>query len=142
MDNCWIYDGECLDTPPEGYYGFIYCIIDDTGKEYWGKKAFEHNTKKVLSKRARVASGTKKRIERGKKDSGWLDYWGSCKPLLTYIGEKGTKNFQRVILKLCKDKSSLAYWEMVIQINNNVLFREDCWNSNVAGKYFKGKIHE
>lgn len=136
-----MYNGKCMEAPPEGFYGFIYLITDDVGKKYWGKKAFEHKTKKTLSKKARVASGTKKRIERGTKDSGWQEYWGSCKPLLAYIEEKGPENFTREIIKLCKDKQSLAYWEQVIHINNNVLFT-DCWNSNVGGKFFKGKIHE
>ncbi len=140
MDNCWIYEGKCLEIPPEGYYGFIYCITDITGKQYWGRKAFEHKTKKTISKKARVASGSKKRIERGTKDSGWQEYYGSCKPLLTHIEEIGTEGVTREIIKLCKDKQSLAYWEMVTQINN-VLFT-DCWNSNVGGKFFKGKIHE
>jgi len=142
-DDCWYYNGECLYEPPEGYYGFIYVIYDDKGKSYFGKKAFLHQTKKVLSKRARVVSGTRKRIERGVKDSKWLDYWGSCKELLKYIEERGNTNgFRRTILKLCKDKASLSYWEIVYMINNNVLFRQDCYNGNVGGKFFKGKIHE
>ena len=49
--------------------------------------------------------------------------------------------FKREILKLCKDKTNLSYWELVVQIYNNVLFI-DTWNSNIGGKYFKGKIHE
>lgn len=143
LDECWLYYGDCLTEPPEGYYGYVYCIIDDTGKSYWGKKAFVHSTRKVISKRARAISGSKKRIERGVKDSKWLEYWGSCKPLLQYIQERGgTHGFKRYILKLCKDKSSLAYWEMAYMVENKVLFREDCWNGNIISKFFKSKIHE
>lgn len=142
MENCWIYEGECLTSPPLGYYGYIYCITDDKGKNYFGKKAFEHSQKKKISKKARKKSGSRKRIERVKKDSGWLDYWGSSKPLLEYIENRGgTHGFKREILKLCKDKTNLSYWELVVQIYNNVLFI-DTWNSNIGGKYFKGKIHE
>lgn len=144
MDDCWTYQGECLYEPPLGFYGFIYKITDLHGKVYFGKKAFEHSKKKVISKKARKLSGTKKRIERTKVDSGWLDYWGSSKELLKYIeaDPEGLKYFKREIIKLCKDKASLSYWEMVTLVENKVLFRNDCWNGNIGGKYFKGKIHE
>lgn len=140
-NECWIYNKECLEVPPKGYYGFIYVITDDKGKKYWGKKAFTHKSKTKLSKKARV--GTRKRYNIGTKDSKWLEYWGSCKPLLAYITEKGdTQGFTREIIKLCENRQSLAYWELAILIENKVLFRDDCWNGNVAAKYFKGKIHK
>lgn len=138
-NNCWIYKGKEILEVPEGYYGFIYLIIDDTGKKYWGKKAFTHKSKTKLSKKARV--GTRKRYNIGTKDSKWLDYWGSSKPLLEYIKLVGTTGFRREILMLCKDRQSLAYWEMVTLVQEKVLFRDDCWNGNVCAKYFKNKIH-
>jgi len=143
MDNCWIYQGECLKEPPSGYYGFIYKITDDRGKVYFGKKAFEHSKKKVISKKARKLSGSRKRIERSKVDSGWLDYWGSSKAFIAYMEEYEFKNdsFTREILMFCKDKASLSYYEMKLLVQENVLFRDDCWNGNISGKYFKGKIH-
>lgn len=143
MQGCWIYQGECLETPPEGFYGFIYKITDNLGKVYFGKKAFEHNQKKVISKKARKESGTRKRIEKVKKDSGWLTYYGSSKPFLEYLDEFPNRRdmCKREIVKFCKDKASLSYWEMVIMVRENVLFRDDCWNGNISGKYFKGKIH-
>jgi len=148
-NNCWIYQGECLYEPPSGYYGFIYRITLSDGTFYIGKKAFEHNQKKVLSKKARALSGTRKRIERVKKDSGWLEYWGSSKAFIEHIDSKDKewdggcrKNATRKIVKLCKDKASLSYWEMVTLVQNDILFRTDCWNGNISGKYFKGKIHE
>ena len=121
--SCWMYEEECLEIPPEGYYGFIYMITDNVGKRYIGKKAFVHATKKTISKRARAKSDTpRKRVERGTKDSGWRDYWGSCKPLLEYIKERGsTVGFTRTILKLCFDKQSLAYWELAALVNYGVL---------------------
>jgi len=42
---------------------------------------------------------------------------------------------------LCEDRINLSYWEIYFQIQLNVLFEEKSWNSNVGGKYFKGKIH-
>jgi hypothetical protein len=142
MENCWQYQGKCLTEPPEGYYGFIYVITDDKGWQYYGKKAFEHSKKVILSKKARKLSGTRKRIERTKKDSGWLDYWGSSKPFLEYMEKSPNKHlFTREIVKLCKDKASLSYWEMAVLIAAEVLFKDNFWNGNVGGKFFKGKIH-
>lgn len=140
--NCWIYKGECLKEPPPNFYGFIYKITLSGGDFYIGKKAFEHSKKTKLSKKARKATG--KRIERKKVDSGWLDYWGSSKPLLELFEKNSTSKLYctREILKLCKDKASLSYWEMVTLVENKVLFRNDCWNGNILGKFFKGKIHE
>lgn len=144
MENCWIYQDKCLYTPPEGYYGFIYSILLPDGRIYWGKKAFEHSKKVKLSKKARKSSGTRKRIAKTKVDSGWLDYWGSSKELLDHLEvNPNLKNTAfREIIKLCKDKASLSYWEMVTLVENNILFRDDCYNGNISGKYFKGKIHK
>lgn len=142
QSNNWFYKDKFIFTPPEGYYGFIYKITDDIGNVYFGKKAFEHSQKKNISKKARKESGTRKRVERVKKDSGWLDYFGSSKPLLEYLEMDYRKlKCKREIIKLCKDKISLSYWEMVIMVQESVLFRNDCWNGNIAGKFFKGKIH-
>jgi hypothetical protein len=136
-----LLSGECCKTPPEGYYGFIYEIIDDKGHIYIGRKTFEHSRKVKLSKKQRKITG--KRVSVVKKSSGWLDYWGSCKPLLEYIEQRGgTKGFKRNILKLCKDKISTSYWELAYQVQYNVLFRDDCWNSTVAGKFWKNKVHK
>jgi hypothetical protein len=141
MINCWKFKGDCLNVPPSGFYGFIYCITDDQGREYFGKKAFAHRRKTKLSKKAR--QGTRKRIKIEEVDSKWLNYWGSCKPLLEYIETRGgTKGFTRTILKLCKDKQSLTYWEVHYLTQNNVLFRTDTWNSNILSRFFKGKIHQ
>lgn len=139
LENCWIYKKKCLEVPPDNYYGFIYCITDDQGRFYWGKKAFTHRKKSALSKKARA--GTRKRTQVKQVDSGWLSYWGSCKPLLEYIKTcKDTSKFKREIIYLCPDKATLTYYETKVLIDNEVLFRDDCWNGNILGRMFKNKI--
>jgi hypothetical protein len=142
MDNCWLLpDGVCLDDAPSGYYGFLYEITDDIGRSYWGKKAFFHKQKKKITKKVIKETKTRKRIERVQKDSEWKSYWGSCKPLLEYIKERGgTHGFTRRIVMFCENRQSLAYREEELLIKKGILFRDDCWNTNVAGRYFKGKI--
>lgn len=140
MDQCWeLENGECLETPPEGYYGYVYIIYDDKGGWYIGKKAFSHTKKTKLSKKARI--GTRKRIKIEQKDSGWLNYWGSCKPLLEYIKERGgCTEFKRKILQFCETKQELSYWEAHHLCVNYALFDPKCWNSNILNRFFRGKI--
>lgn len=138
--SCWYYKGKCLNEIPEGYHGYVYKITDDQGRIYYGKKAFTHKKKTKLSKKARV--GTRKRVKVEQVDSKWLSYWGSCKPLLEYIQTNGTQGFRREILTLCKTKQDLTYRELEILVKENVLFREDCWNSNILSRFFKGKINQ
>ena len=141
--NCWTYQGECLEVPPSGYYGFIYRIVDDKGRVYFGKKAFTHKKKSKISKRTIKATKTRKRISITQVDSKWLSYWGSSKQLLEYIETRGgTQGFKREIVKLCENKQSLTYWEMAIMVEQNVLFRDDCWNGCVLSRFYKGKIHK
>lgn len=137
----WLYNGKPFDEiEASGFEGFVYCIIDNKGRKYYGKKAFNHRNKVKLSKKARV--GTRKRVEIRTKDSGWLTYWGSSKELLAYIAENGTEGFERHIVKLCENKQSLAYWEMHYMVTEGVLFSDNFWNGNILGKFYKGKIHK
>lgn len=141
--DCWLLNKKCVEIEPKGYYGFTYCITDDKGKKYYGKKAFTHRTKTKLSKRAKALPENKgKRVSIGTKNSGWLTYWGSCKPLLEYIAKNGNSGFKREVVKLCLTKQDLAYYEAELLIKERVLFRDDCWNGNVLSKFFKGKINE
>ena len=143
MTGCWMQNGVCMEHAPEGYYGFIYCITDDKGRKYWGKKAFNHKRKTRLSKKAKLLAKTRKTWEIKQADSKWLSYWGSCRELLAYIAERGnTDGFTREVIKLCRDRASLSYWEVVTLIENEVLFSDNTWNGNIAGKYFRGKIHK
>lgn len=136
----WLYKGKILEEPPKGSYGYIYCIRDDKGKIYIGKKAFTHKKKKKLSKKARA--GTRKRVEIVQVDSKWKEYWGSCKPLLQYISKNGTEGFVREIIKFCKNKQDLTYWETAFLFANEVLFRQDCWNSHILSRFWKGKVNK
>lgn len=136
--NCWILpDGSCCEVPPEGYYGFTY-VVRGHGKTYFGKKAFLHRRKTKLSKKART--GTRKKVSIKQVDSKWLSYYGSCKPLLAAMKETGTSGYTRHILHLCKTRQELAYRELELLVKNDVLFRDDCWNSNILSRFFKGKL--
>lgn len=138
MIDCWIYQGKCLETPPNGFYGYVYCIyslIDN--RIYVGKKAFTHKSRRKLSKKDKLLPENKgKRVQIGLKDSGWLDYFGSSKELLEEIEKLGKENFKREILDFAKNKSELTLKEIEFQIKFNVL-RIPSFNNWIGGKVYK-----
>lgn len=136
--NCWVYKGECLENPLEGYYGFTYIITDrKNNRIYVGKKAFSHNSKKKLSKKAKKLPENKgKRILKTTKDSGWKDYWGSSKELLEQVKTLGKENFTREILEFASNKSDLSLKEVEAQIKFKVL-RIDSYNHWISCKIYK-----
>lgn len=140
MENCWYYKGECMYTPPEGYFGYLYKIEAD-GKVYFGKKQFFFSKKTKLSNKARLASTNKrKRIEYKVTDSDWIDYYSSCVPLVKWIQENGIDKVKREIISFCPTKIDLTYREMELLVKENVLFRDDCWNNCILNKFYKGRV--
>lgn len=150
-DNCWISpEGECLYEPPEGLFGFVYLITvkksNNVPKELWGKiyvgkKQFNYNVKKKIAKKVIKQTKTRKRVERVKKDSGWLSYWGSSRELLQDIATFGEDNFQRKILTYCNNKAELSYWEMYYQIIYDVLF-SDSYNGWIKATIYKKTLNK
>lgn len=140
MENCWKYSEKCLEEVPEGYFGFLYSITADN-KIYYGKKQFNFSKKTKLSKKVRLASDNKrKRIAHKITESDWKEYYGSCKPLLEWIKENGTDSVQREVIMFCKTKIDLTYYEALLLMSENVLFRDDCWNTCILNKFWKGRV--
>lgn len=144
MEN-WLYyedDGKLIPLTQtiEGYYGFVYKIINkETGKIYIGKKTFYHNKKKKLTKKElaeQTGRGRKATTKTEQVDSGWQIYWGSSKELLADIKLLGKDKFERIILQFCNTKKQLTYYEIHYQIIYNVLFI-DSYNMNILGKFYR-----
>ncbi len=141
----WKFNGKEIKTPPEGYYGFVYKITDNKGGVYFGKKAFTHKKKSRLSKKAKLLPENKgKRVSITQKDSGWLNYYGSCLPLKQHLNSLTAKEkltVKREIICFCETRQDLTYRELEVLVKENVLFRDDCWNGNIMSRFFKGKIN-
>ena len=141
----WRLDDGSLEIFPEeyanGYYGFVYIITNlETNRFYIGKKAFIHNKKKKLTKKEiaeHTGAGRKPTTRVNKVDSGWKSYYGSSKELLADVKLLGEDKFERVIIHFAKNKKQLTFLELQEQIVHNVLFTDNSYNDNIAGKYFR-----
>jgi len=139
-NNEYIKEFTTINDFPENIFGFIYCIRNkETNKIYVGKKQIMSNINKKLGKKEiallpiqRGRKVTKKKIT---KESDWVNYWGSSKPLLKEINEIGKDKFEREILLIVNTKKELTYWELAYQIKYDVL-RVNSFNESVLGRYF------
>jgi len=141
MTQKWIY----IDPfSPEDWFGFVYKIKNKTtGKIYIGKKVFWNNTKTKLTKKEiseQTGPGRKPLHKIVTKESNWMMYWGSNKELLADIKVQGVDQFERKILKLCKSKKELTYYEIEYQCKYDVLTTIS-YNDNILGKFFRKDLH-
>ena len=126
---------------PEDNLGFVYKITNLTnGKYYVGKKVFWNNKKHKLTKKQlaeQTGPGRKPTHETIRTESDWKTYWGSNKLLLADVKELGEDYFECLILKVCKTKKQLTYWEMHYQCKFECLTSPTIsYNDNVLGKFF------
>jgi hypothetical protein len=141
----WTYNGKSIteiSDMPEGTIGFIYKITNGlTGQYYIGKKSlYSHRTLPPLK--------GYKRKRKVVKESKWQDYRSSNPSVQLWFKENefalledrrsdinDTLNLQ--ILRFCKSKKALTYYELQEQFSNNVLADELSLNDNLLGKFFR-----
>ena len=124
----WFLNSEEFNLVPEEYQGFVYQITElDTNKKYIGKKNFWKPKTLPITK-------TRKRRVRTRIESDWKEYYGSSIELCKLVEERGFKKFKREILRLCKTKGEMSYYEAKFQFDNDVLFRDDYYNSFIGCK--------
>jgi hypothetical protein len=111
-------------------FGFVYLIerlnaLPGEKRYYWGCKQF-HSTTKRPPKKGKI------RKRKVTTESDWKNYWGSSNELLSDIEKYGESHFKKTILATCYSKWHLKYEELCVQMNNNVLLRDDVYNGIVA----------
>src|SRR5580700_7405931 len=124
-DDCpWIYQGFAVDEEElDNFAGFIYLITNTLNKrKYIGKKLFKFKRKKVL----------KGKVKRFLIDSDWKTYFSSSETLKKDVEEQGYQNFKREILRLCKTKSEMSYYESKHIFETNALLRPDFYNDWIS----------
>ena len=127
---------------PEGTIGFIYKITNgETGQYYIGKKSlYSHRTLPPLK--------GYKRKRKVIKESKWVDYrssnpsvqlWFHSNEMALEQEPRGEINdtLELKILRFCKTKKALTYYELQEQFSHNVLADELSLNDNLLGKFFR-----
>jgi hypothetical protein len=134
----WLYDGEILNDPPEGIMGFVYLIHNlENNRLYIGQKSF-------YSTLTRPPLKGKKRSRKIVRQSDWQKYYGSNEELKRDLENNGY-NCARTVLRYCKSKSELNYWELSEQMSRDVLLDHKYYNSyvgaRIARNHLKGLIN-
>ena len=127
MSKDWLYKGNEIDPDlfskicDAGFLGFIYEITEvETGKKYIGKKMLLRKYKRKLK------GSTRNKITW--KESDWRSYHGSSPVLMERVAS-GEYTYNREILLFCRGKADLMYYEVKYQLDNNVVFDDNYYNS-------------
>jgi len=120
------------------YYGYVYLTCHfKTGREYIGKKAFQHTTNKKLGKKELaeipITRGKRPSKKSVTKESDWKTYYGSN----TEVKSLPKDELKRYVMKLCKTKKELTYWETKYLFQYNVLTDTKYMNDNILGRFFR-----
>lgn len=128
----WYYNNEVFTSDMiADHVGFVYLVTDKAnGKKYVGKKTLKS------TKTLPPLKGQKKK-RKVVSESDWQDYYGSNDEIKAIVASEGGERFHRQILRLCKSKGEMSYFEMKEQIVNDVLLKPDEWYNAFVG----GKIH-
>ena len=128
----WIYDGDVIDVDIlDEFVGFVYIITNlKDGRRYIGKKLLKFKrTKKVKGKKKRFLI-----------DSDWREYWGSNKTLQSDVAELGETSFTREIIRLCRSRGELNYFEAKYQFQHGVLESDQWYNEWISAKIHKAHL--
>jgi hypothetical protein len=126
----WYYKGnevttEFVETCCVKYVGFVYLITNlSNNKKYLGqKKLWGTKTKQIDKKPKKI-----------KCQSDWQKYYGSSQDLKDDVVKFGKDKFKREILRFCETKSLMNYVELREQMLNDVILKDDYYNSFVGTK--------
>jgi len=133
-ETCWWYKFKELNEEViDGYVGFVYKITNlDTKRKYIGKKILKFTRRKSVKGQTR-----RKKVV---LDSDWRKYYGSNKELQKDVETLGPERFTREVLKLCRTKSEMSYWETKYIFDTGALLTDSYYNSWVSCKIHKSNL--
>lgn len=128
----WLYNGKPFTSEDiKDYVGFVYLITNlNSSRKYIGKKGFY---------KVKAYQKNKKR-RRKKVESDWQDYFGSCQALVEDVKKQGEGDFRREIIRLCKSKGEMNYFELEEQVLNKVLWNDDFYNDYIGTRVHRKHI--
>jgi hypothetical protein len=135
-----LIDDESFD--PTQYEGYIYMTTNlETNRHYIGKKNFFYKNNVKLGKKEKAAlpvtRGRTKQTKLVVNPSDWKTYYGSAQEIKEDLKKYPKDKFVRVILKLCKTKKELTYYECKYLFQYGVLEDSTKWiNDNIQGRFF------
>lgn len=128
----WIYNGRAVtndDTADQ--YGFVYRITNLTnGRQYIGRKYLTKAGRKTVK-------GKTKKV---RVSSGWENYWGSNDALKEDLKVFGPDLFKREIIRFCKRRADVSYWETYHILTEGALLGNNWYNSWVSCKIHKNHL--
>jgi len=136
----WLFENKEFDPADsriDELAGFVYCITDlNNGKKYVGKK-----TLWSIRRLKPLKGKTRKRIKKAQSD--WMKYYGSNEEVKLLVENDGGERFKREIIRLCKTKGLMNYYEAKEQFDREVLFSDEYYNEfigcKIHSKHVRGK---
>ena len=124
----WYYNNEPFTSEMIGdYVGFVYEITDKSnGLKYIGKKG-------LISRRKLPPLKGKKRRRVKIIETDWQDYYGSSETVKLLVEENGKENFHREILRLCRKKAEMSYYEAKLQFDTDCILKPDEYYNEFIG---------
>ena len=128
MEETWTFNNKEFNITPEEYQGFVYQLTEiHTNKKYIGKKNFWKPKTLPITK-------TRKRRVRTRIESNWKEYYSSSNEVCQLVEQYGKERFKREILKLCKTKGEMSYYEAKLQFEKDVLLNDEYYNEFIGCK--------
>lgn len=131
----WTFGGKLiteLSDMPEDVIGFIYKIQHKfTGEFYIGRKSLYSHRKLPPLKGF-------KRKRKVVKETDWKDYQSSNSEVKKWEHD----TISKTILRFCKTKKAMTYYELEEQIKHNALGNTACKNDNILGKFFTKDLED
>jgi hypothetical protein len=102
--------------------GFVYTIYSKTTNKYYiGRKLLTSTSRKPPKK-------DQTRRKKVVKESTWRSYYGSSVEMKALVTTYGKDDFIRTIIRFCKTKSEMAYYEAKLIFESDALIKEEYIN--------------
>ena len=114
----WYYNDKPFTSEMIGdYVGFVYVITNKSNSlKYIGKKG-------LISKRRMPPLKGMKRKRTKIVETDWQTYYGSSETVKMLVEKFGPEMFHREILRLCKSKGQMSYYEAKLQFETDCLLK-------------------